>query len=240
MLWKKTSTGGWDKESEFDPASSSNITEDKSSALIMLVLDCTNSLGSDFGNMQQSAKNFIYTLANTNGGGDNPGGGENPNNLPTTLNETFENGAEGWFTYDADGDGNAWYFSSNAGVNGSVCAGSDSYNDDTETPINADNYLISPEIYIPNDGRTLTYQVTNWQTDFPDHYSVLIIPTTNGTYNISQAQTIRSSETVSTETPDFTSRSISLSAYRNQSIRIAFRHTDYDQLGILIDNVKVQ
>ena len=76
MLWKKTSTGGWDRESEFDPASSSNITEDKSSALIMLVLDCTNSLGNDFGNMQQSARNFVYTLANSNGG-DNPGGGLN-------------------------------------------------------------------------------------------------------------------------------------------------------------------
>lgn len=71
MLWKRTSTGGWDRESEFDPASSSNITEDKSSALIMLVLDCTNSLGNDFGNMQQSARNFVYTLANSNGG-DNP------------------------------------------------------------------------------------------------------------------------------------------------------------------------
>lgn len=79
MLWKRTSTGGWDRESEFDPASSSNITEDKSSALIMLVLDCTNSLGNDFSNMQQSARNFVYTLANSNGG-DNPTPG---NTVPT-------------------------------------------------------------------------------------------------------------------------------------------------------------
>lgn len=71
MLWKRTSTGGWDRESEFDPASASNIIEDKRSALIMLVLDCTNSLGNDFGNMQRSARNFVYTLANSNGG-DNP------------------------------------------------------------------------------------------------------------------------------------------------------------------------
>ncbi|MBR3783672.1 MAG: hypothetical protein IKJ78_04305 [Bacteroidales bacterium] len=72
MLWKKTSTGGWDRESEFDPASSSNITEDKSSALIMLVLDCTNSLGNDFSRMQQAGKSFVQTLANYGGGGDQP------------------------------------------------------------------------------------------------------------------------------------------------------------------------
>lgn len=78
MLWKRTSTGGWDRESEFDPASSSTITEDKNSALIMLVLDCTNSLGSDFVNMQQAGKTFVRTLANAGGSGDNPGGSTAP------------------------------------------------------------------------------------------------------------------------------------------------------------------
>ena len=64
MLWKETSTGGWDKESEFNPESSSTVTEDKNSALIMLVLDCTTSLGSDFARMQQAGKDFVTTLVN--------------------------------------------------------------------------------------------------------------------------------------------------------------------------------
>lgn len=64
-LWKKTSNGAWDMETEFDPASSSNITEDKNSALIMLVLDCTKSLGSDFSKMQQGAEKFVNTLVNS-------------------------------------------------------------------------------------------------------------------------------------------------------------------------------
>jgi hypothetical protein len=68
-LWKQTSTGAWDKETEFNPASSTTVTEDKNSALIVLVLDCTTSLGSDFVNMQNSAKQFIGTLANVNTGG---------------------------------------------------------------------------------------------------------------------------------------------------------------------------
>ena len=67
-LWKQTSTGAWDKETEFNPASSTTVTEEKNSALIVLVLDCTTSLGSDFSNMQSSAKQFIRTLANVNGG----------------------------------------------------------------------------------------------------------------------------------------------------------------------------
>jgi len=63
-LWKRTSTGAWDKETEFNPASSTTVTEDKNSALVILVLDCTTSLGSDFANMQNSAKQFTRTLAN--------------------------------------------------------------------------------------------------------------------------------------------------------------------------------
>ena len=68
MLWKKTTTGNWDRESEFNPATSSTVTEDKNSALIVLVLDCTTSLGSDFSKMQQAGKNFVNTLANPDSG----------------------------------------------------------------------------------------------------------------------------------------------------------------------------
>ena len=65
-LWKQTSTGAWDKETEFNPASSTTVTEEKNSALIILVLDCTTSLGNDFVHMQESARQFVQTLANVN------------------------------------------------------------------------------------------------------------------------------------------------------------------------------
>ena len=67
-LWKQTSTGAWDKETEFNPASSTTVTEEKNSAMIILVLDCTTSLGSDFVHMQESARQFVQTLANVNNG----------------------------------------------------------------------------------------------------------------------------------------------------------------------------
>lgn len=78
-LWKKTATG-WQHETEFEPGSSSEVTEEKSSAMIMLVLDCTTSLGNDFAEMKNGAKRFVETLVSSSGngnGGTNGGGGSN-------------------------------------------------------------------------------------------------------------------------------------------------------------------
>lgn len=72
QLWKKQGSG-WQRDAEFEPGTSTEVTEDKSSALIMLVLDCTTSLGDDFGKMKTGAKRFIETLSSTNTGNDNPG-----------------------------------------------------------------------------------------------------------------------------------------------------------------------
>ena len=88
MLWKATSTGGWDRESEFNPATSTIVKEDKNSALIVLVLDCTTSLGSDFSRMQQAAKEFISTLVTGNSSNDNDG--DNNSNESSNNNEQPE------------------------------------------------------------------------------------------------------------------------------------------------------
>ena len=65
-LWRKISSG-WQPDGEFTPENSSDVIEEKSSALIMLVLDCTSSLGNDFNNMKQGALRFIETLVNSGG-----------------------------------------------------------------------------------------------------------------------------------------------------------------------------
>ena len=65
-LWRKISSG-WQPDGEFTPENSSDVIEEKSSALIMLVLDCTSSLGNDFNNMKQGAIRFIETLVATGG-----------------------------------------------------------------------------------------------------------------------------------------------------------------------------
>ena len=57
------STNSWQINSEFDPSSNSSSTEERTSALVMLVLDCSSSLSSDFSQMQTAAKNFLSILA---------------------------------------------------------------------------------------------------------------------------------------------------------------------------------
>ena len=61
-LWHKPTDGDWTPESEFIPGQSTNSEVDKNSALIMLVLDCTKSMGNDFAEMKEHAKSFVNTL----------------------------------------------------------------------------------------------------------------------------------------------------------------------------------
>ena len=62
------STQVWDKNSEFNPTSNTEIVDEYKSAMIMLVLDCSSSLGNDFTTMKTAANQFIETLSgNYNG-----------------------------------------------------------------------------------------------------------------------------------------------------------------------------
>ena len=53
----------WQYNSEFTPAGNTETVDEYKSAMIMLVLDCSNSLGSDFTTVQTSANSFIETLS---------------------------------------------------------------------------------------------------------------------------------------------------------------------------------
>ena len=67
-LYRRISTG-WEPETEFDNSNQSSIVNEQNSALIMLVLDCTTSLGSQFSNLKTGAKNFVETLVNASNSG---------------------------------------------------------------------------------------------------------------------------------------------------------------------------
>lgn len=56
------STSLWQVNSEFDNAENFSIVNEKKSAAIMLVLDCSSSLGDQFENMKGHAKSFVYSL----------------------------------------------------------------------------------------------------------------------------------------------------------------------------------
>ena len=81
------SNGVWQINSEFDKTENSDIITERSSAAIMLVLDCSSSLGDDFPKAQSNAKDFINTLNEAVNGDD--GSGENPD---ATLYSTTPKG----------------------------------------------------------------------------------------------------------------------------------------------------
>ena len=60
--WYMTSDGLWQQNSEFDPDQQPDIELEQSTIVIMLVLDCSSSLGDDFGTAKNNAKDFISTM----------------------------------------------------------------------------------------------------------------------------------------------------------------------------------
>lgn len=77
-MWYNLTTSEWQPESEFTPESYSDINVNRKSAVAVLVLDCSSSLGSDFNNMKEAAIEFVKLLndyGNSNNGNSNNGGG---------------------------------------------------------------------------------------------------------------------------------------------------------------------
>ena len=63
-FWSKPSQMSlWESHSEFTSSGNSHTVSEHKSAMIMLVLDCSSSLGSDFVNMKTAANSFIETLS---------------------------------------------------------------------------------------------------------------------------------------------------------------------------------
>lgn len=101
-LWiYNNSTTDWRPEDEFTPSSYSNVTVTQKSAVAVLVLDCTTSLGfNDFRKMKDAAIEFIRTLidngsGNSNGNNNNGGGGNGGSNNPLVVSnfEWFRQGS---------------------------------------------------------------------------------------------------------------------------------------------------
>ena len=178
--------------------------------------------------------------------GNGNGNGGNTENLPTTIDENFDNGMpSGWTCIDADGDGNNWVICSqswfgqngfdNQGVNGTDCMMSASYINNIGA-LYPDNYLVSPKIKI-TEGATLTYQVGATDANYyEEHYAVLVGTIENGAFN-----KVASLLDEIVPSADFTTRTVDLSAYAGQNLCIAFRHFDItDMYWMAIDNVQVQ
>lgn len=83
----------WTRNSEFKPTESINVEEKRTSAVVMLILDCSSSLGaSDFAKVKSAAVNFVKTLAGevTSKEPDTPDNPDTPDTPDTP--EGIENG----------------------------------------------------------------------------------------------------------------------------------------------------
>lgn len=63
QLWHQLSTGQWGHNSEFTSSGSTEIVSESNSAMILLLLDCSSSLGSDFTTVKTAANSFIENLS---------------------------------------------------------------------------------------------------------------------------------------------------------------------------------
>lgn len=97
-LYRQISSG-WEPETEFDNNNQSIVTEEQSSALIMLVLDCTTSLGSQFSSLKTAAKRFVETLVGSNNGGGGGGGNTQFYDISVSANPSNGGTVTGGGTY---------------------------------------------------------------------------------------------------------------------------------------------
>ena len=142
----------------------------------------------------------------------------------------------GWQNIDADNDGNSWFLYAVAGAahSGHQCIASASWisNSGALTP---NNWLITPAINL-TENSTLSWWVGAQDPDWPqDNYDVKISTTSSDisdfTYNLF-------SETISIA--EWTQKTVSLEAYNNQTVYIAFVHNNCtDNFYMKLDDIEV-
>ena len=178
-----------------------------------------------------------------------------------SVSYDFEGSLQGWTTLDADVNTSMnWYHSSNSlnqsgydytglghgGSNG--FAVSQSYID-YDGAYQADNYLVSPQMFALQSGSNITFWADNANDSYPDNFGVYIATVANPTPsdftmvwdgNAKGANgdkaTVRHN---ATRYNNWRQHTVDLSAYAGQTVWIAFRHHDYDEYEIWIDDVTI-
>ncbi|HHE37891.1 MAG TPA: hypothetical protein ENL20_04885, partial [Candidatus Cloacimonetes bacterium] len=161
-------------------------------------------------------------------------------NVPanTVIQEDFLEGIPGnWTLIDEDGDSFDWESFDEDGHDDSYCVRSGSYISGVGA-LTPDNYLVLPKIDVLNDEYFLKFWVKPFSDYFfAEHYKVKISTITD-TIFIENFTDLIYEETL---TPgDWQEVTISLSAYSEQEIYLAFEHCNsYDQSYILLDDISI-
>ncbi|MBR5409337.1 MAG: choice-of-anchor J domain-containing protein [Clostridia bacterium] len=163
-----------------------------------------------------------------------------PPEVSATVSWDFETDPieNGWSFTDLDGDGHnwGWYYGTtptmqtNSGV-GSIY--SYSYDSDSSSPLDPDNWAVSPAVEIPAGG-SLSFLVCGQDASWADeHYQVYVGE------GGALADLVPVSD-VLVATGDFENIVIDLSEWAGKSVHIGFRHYDVtDMFALVIDDVSV-
>ena len=170
---------------------------------------------------------------------------------------SFEDGADGWVSIDADGDGYGWEHKTSAdstryvdysGKDSEGCITSASYlNDAALTPA---NYLVSPEIELEGKYHNPFIRWYAGNTDktlFLENYSVYVyageeeLTSSNIAGKLADGEVSSSVFNETLQSSEYAARSAEIdNSYIGKSVRIVFVHHDCTEMGILkIDEVSV-
>lgn len=162
-----TSNSTWQINSEFDKTENSDIENQRSSAAIMLVLDCSNSLGEQFATAQSNAKGFIKTLYEASGFSSNPENPDEPGKTETTIYSTkpLDLSVAVWK------DGTRYYLTPEQYKNANLTG----YNVEGLTVLSAlGNFIISPNL-LQSNSPFVEYAMKYYEEVLPDKDQASVI-----------------------------------------------------------------
>ena len=152
------------------------------------------------------------------------------------LMEGFEDSTlpSAWTTIDNDGDGNNWDIGSDPHSAGSQCILSRSWNGSALHP---DNYLITPDISLPTG---ILSVLTFWHKGSGDpSFSNEQFMVKVGNIGASTVGDFTTLEPELTSSDEYVQKTVDLSSYAGQTIRLAFVHNDTDKEYLCIDDIVV-
>ncbi len=160
--------------------------------------------------------------------------------FPYTMTFEDDNELSCWSIYDGDNDGLNWILASSTtnpfGHNSNSAIASASYDDDTESPLTPDNWLLSPAFVLTAGSQYhLTWYAQGLDQNYAaEHYSVYV--STTG----SNPSDFTNSVYSGTTTAAWMQHDVDLSSYAGQTIYVAFRHhNSSDQYYLLIDDIRI-
>jgi hypothetical protein len=166
--------------------------------------------------------------------------------IGTLLTEDFENGMPaGWALFNVDGRNPdaqvsyvnaAWIVREDFARNvNDHAAFSTSWYSPTGA---ADDWMMTPALKLPAVGTcTLRWNAIAYDPAFPDGYEVRISTTTK---DVAGGLANPALVSIGAEESNWTSRSVSLSAYAGATIYVAFRNNSNDRFVLLIDDIVVE